>query len=102
MAYSKQNFQNGQILNAANLEAMENGIIAGQGAHNLLDNSDFSNPVNSLGKTSYTGVGYTIDRWKAGTADCSMYINAGKSVAFNTKTEGVNAYWREYLPYSLS
>ena len=29
MAYSKQNFQNGQILNAANLEAMENGIIAG-------------------------------------------------------------------------
>lgn len=27
MAYSKQNFQNGQILKAANLEAMENGII---------------------------------------------------------------------------
>lgn len=27
MAYSKQNFQDGQILNAANLEAMENGII---------------------------------------------------------------------------
>ena len=29
MAYSKQNFQDGQILNAANLETMENGIIAG-------------------------------------------------------------------------
>ena len=66
MAYSKQNFQNGQILNAANLEAMENGIIAGQGAHNLLDNSDFTNPVNSRGKTSYSidGNEYTIDRWK--------------------------------------
>ena len=52
MAYSKQNFQNGQILNAANLETMENGIIAGQGAYNLLDNSDFTNPVNQRGVTS--------------------------------------------------
>lgn len=64
MAYSKQNFQNGQILNAANLETMENGIIAGQGAHNLLDNSDFRNPVNQRGATSYSGGVYTIDRWK--------------------------------------
>lgn len=66
MAYSKQNFQDGQILNAANLETMENGIIAGQGAHNLLDNSDFSNPVNSRGKNTYSDEGneYTIDRWK--------------------------------------
>lgn len=66
MAYSKQNFQDGQILNAANLEAMENGIIAGQGAYNLLDNSDFTNPVNQRGKTSYSidGNEYTIDRWK--------------------------------------
>lgn len=64
MAYSKQNFQDGQILNAANLEAMENGIIAGQGAHNLLDNSDFTNPVNSQGKTSWTNWNnYTVDRW---------------------------------------
>lgn len=66
MAYSKQNFQNGQILNAANLEAMENGIIAGQGAHNLLDNSNFSDPVNTRGKNTYSDGGneYTIDRWK--------------------------------------
>lgn len=64
MAYSKQNFQDGQILTAANLEAMENGIIAGQDARNLLDNSDFTNPVNQRGKTSYTKAGYTIDRWE--------------------------------------
>ena len=63
MAYSKQNFQNGQILNAANLEAMENGIIAGQGAHNLLDNSDFRNPVNQMGSTTATLGKYFIDRW---------------------------------------
>ena len=30
---------------------------------NLLDNSDFRNPVNQRGATSYTGEGYTIDRW---------------------------------------
>lgn len=31
--------------------------------HNLLDNSDFRNPVNQRGKTSYTTDGYSIDRW---------------------------------------
>lgn len=30
---------------------------------NLLDNSDFRNPVNQRGETSYTAEGYTIDRW---------------------------------------
>ena len=33
---------------------------------NLLDNSDFRNPVNQRGKTNYTGGGYTIDRWLLG------------------------------------
>lgn len=33
-------------------------------AVNLLDNSDFRNPVNQRGATSYSGTGYTIDRWK--------------------------------------
>ena len=31
---------------------------------NLLDNSDFRNPVNQRGKTDYTNNGYTIDRWE--------------------------------------
>lgn len=30
---------------------------------NLLDNSDFTNPVNQRENTSYSGVGYCIDRW---------------------------------------
>lgn len=81
MAYSKQNFQNGQTLNAANLEKMENGIIAGQGAENLLDNSNFRDPVNSRGKNTYSDTGneYTIDRWKTqGGTNISIengYIN---------------------------
>lgn len=31
---------------------------------NLLDNSDFRNPVNQRGQTSYSASGYTIDRWR--------------------------------------
>lgn len=31
---------------------------------NLLDNSDFRNPVNQREKTDYTNNGYTIDRWE--------------------------------------
>ena len=36
------------------------------GASNLIDNGNFSNPVNQRGKSSYNGTGskmYTIDRW---------------------------------------
>lgn len=36
-------------------------------ARNLLDNSDFTNPVNQGGKTIYTKDGYCIDRWYATT-----------------------------------
>lgn len=32
---------------------------------NLLDNWYFGNPVNQRGKTTYSGAGYGIDRWKA-------------------------------------
>lgn len=32
-------------------------------AYNLLDNSDFRNPANQRGQSSYTALGYTIDRW---------------------------------------
>lgn len=32
---------------------------------NLLDNWHFGNPVNQRGQTEYTGLGYTIDRWRS-------------------------------------
>ena len=35
---------------------------------NLLDNSDFRNPVNQRGKSNYTGAEYTIDRWRTWSA----------------------------------
>lgn len=48
---------------------------------NLLDNSDFRNPVNQRGQSSYTGSGYTIDRWETWEANRitigNGYINTG-------------------------
>lgn len=74
---------------------------------NLLDNSDFRNPVNQRGQTSYTGFAYTIDRWiiwsttgtakleKAsgylfvnpnGESDCSISQRIPKGLAEQSKT----------------
>lgn len=50
---------------------------------NLLDNSDFRNPVNQRGETSYTGAGYTIDRWYAIIAENNVTVNNGDSVTIN-------------------
>ena len=44
---------------------------------NLLDNSDFRNPVNQRGATSYTGAGYTIDRWENNSAACKLTVENG-------------------------
>ena len=43
---------------------------------NLLDNSDFTNPVNQRGKTSYTG-GYGIDRWKQWSNNHTTNVSNG-------------------------
>lgn len=58
---------------------------------NLLDNIDFTNPVNQRGQTSYTGGVYTIDRWYLsadnGTASIddngvTLFRNAGNGYTF--------------------
>jgi hypothetical protein len=41
----------------------------------LTDNWYFGNPVNQRGQTSYTGTGYTIDRWKLDSDSGSCSIN---------------------------
>lgn len=40
-----------------------NAVSTAAAPRNLLDNSDFRNPVNQRGMSSYTQNGYTIDRW---------------------------------------
>lgn len=48
--------------NKAYVDAVRS-YAAGLRAENLLDNSDFSHPVNQRGQTSYSGNYYTLDRW---------------------------------------
>lgn len=47
--------------------------------HNYLDNSDFTNPVNQRGETSYSGNAYCIDRWRIWD-DASVSITERYSV----------------------
>lgn len=44
---------------------------------NLLDNSDFRNPVNQRGATTYTGRVYGIDRWTGNSDACKLTVADG-------------------------
>ena len=44
---------------------------------NLLDNSNFALPVNQNGKTSYTGIGYGIEKWFSSSGYCAVTLNDG-------------------------
>jgi len=44
---------------------------------NLLDNSDFTNPVNQRGKAEYAGAVYAIDRWRSWAADSKLIVRSG-------------------------
>ena len=51
---------------------------------NLLDNWDFTNPVNQRGQSSYSSIGYGIDRWRNVYNGAAMQIvNGGVKVASN-------------------
>ena len=51
--------------------------VAKAAPRNLLDNSDFRNPVNQRGQSSYTEHwGHTIDRWYLSSGDSSGSIKA--------------------------
>lgn len=44
---------------------------------NLLDNSDFTQPVNQCGETSYSTAGYTIDMWRLDNNAGAVTVNDG-------------------------
>ena len=76
MSYTKQTHIAGQKLTAAQLNHMENGIMAAQNTYNLLDNSNFLNPVNQRGASSVTANwGYIIDRWVTPAASATTPIS---------------------------
>lgn len=45
-------------------------------SRNLLDNSNFTNPVNQRGKTSYSGAVYGIDRWKGANSSSAITLES--------------------------
>ena len=53
---------------------------------NLLDNWDFTNPVNQRGKSTYTGTGiYAIDRWKLVDKTGTLTVKSGGiGISFNS------------------
>lgn len=53
------------------------GMKAGLGAVNLLDNSNFREPVNTLGKSSYRGLGFSIDRWVVPNDTSALTVGDG-------------------------
>lgn len=56
---------------------------------NLLDNSDFRNPVNQRVQTSYTGSGYGIDRWRTNfSGDTTSIVSGGLKNTINSTTDG--------------
>lgn len=72
---------------------------------NLLDNSDFRNPVNQRGATSYTTAhSYGIDRWKVGDAGNMWLTTDGpdeKNLAY-TGTGDINgSYIYQRFPTTL-
>ena len=66
-------------------------------ARNLLDNSDFTNPVNQRGQTSYNNMtGYTIDRWHCASTLLSIDIVNDGMIITNNSTSG-RAYIQQII-----
>ena len=63
---------------------------------NLLDNSDFRNPVNQRGQTVYTGSGYTIDRWRLTNAYSKLEI-VNDGIRASCMDGGTYAYPRQIV-----
>lgn len=65
---------------------------------NLLDNAYFGNPVNQRGQASYTGAGYTIDRWKIGSSGTLTIQNGYITFSSNDGTPRNLEEYLEALP----
>lgn len=80
-------------------EALATGkAVKAARAVNLLDNSDFRNPVNQRGKTSYNN-GYTIDRWNSSNGNVNVIVGDGKITLSKSKTGGT---FCQYLPFDVT
>ena len=65
---------------------------------NLLDNSDFTNPVNQRGQTSYSTGGYTIDRWNMPAARGVLSVTDNGLIFDNTSASSNTYLNQELIP----
>mgnify|MGYP006956649235 CR=1 FL=1 len=85
MSYKSPKWNNGSAppLSAENLQDLTDAVQEqGEALEtmcnpNMLDNWYFGNPVNQRGQTSYTGVGYGIDRWRGSAEDVTVAVATG-------------------------
>lgn len=68
------------------------GMKASLNAVNLLDNSDWTEPVNTLGKTAYRGLGFSIDRWVVPNDSSSLTIGSGYILIQNDHTSAATNF----------
>lgn len=67
---------------------------------NLLDNSDFRNPVNQREQTSYTGSGYCLDRWYTDMGNyVTVTVGNGKITLHKSSSGGD---FKQTLPVDLT
>lgn len=90
MGYEAPTWQNGgpPALNAKNMQDISDNLAyVSNNMVNpyLLDNWYWGNPVNQRGQTSYTGAGYTIDRWRIDDSNGLGYftINSDKTITIS-------------------
>ncbi len=68
------------------------GMKAGLGAVNLLDNSDFREPVNTLGKSAYRGLGFSVDRWVVPNDTSALTVGVGYCLIQNDHTSASSTF----------
>lgn len=61
---------------------------------NLLINGDFR--VNQRGKETYTGQGYSVDRWKLTNANTTLEV-ASEGIILSASATGSNGYINQYI-----
>ena len=95
---------NGQTLSGLNVPAQSDhasnkGYVdqqTKQTVHrNLLDNSDFRNPVNQRGSSSYAVSGYTIDRWKSASADLKVDFSESEYIQIINSNTTTRRYFSQ-------
>lgn len=67
-------------------------------AYNLLDNSDFRNPVNQRGATTVSSGGYFIDRWVVRQSGMTASLGQSGMTISNSRSDNTAGYIEQVLP----